>query len=323
MKLTEDKFPILSCVENNILSDKIHEFLDRQFPDQKEQKEMLSSFPFFVNKRLQINYISKSIHEKLLDTSNFIKAKNLLKRSPATVGLLLLPETIYPDFTNVPDYMNADPIDYPINTILYSWLNMDDHDKISNEYTLSDLKKRISEGETPPQGANWNNLIEQLESGKEGWGNNVDRELLIMPIYNDGTTQATKQHALQSNDEIYGWEYSEQEGRSWYGKIHDYVMSFILFYNYTDTETKIIHGIDSGEQRRVKLNGEKFINSSKNDIEIIDSSYFTKIIRTGEFGVSGHFRVQRHGIENSEAKIIFIDGYKKSGYTRNAKIEKK
>ncbi len=100
-------------------------------------------------------------------------------------------------------------------------------------------------------------------------------------------------------------------------------MSFILFYNYTETETKIIHGIDSGEQRRVKLNGEKFINSSKNDIEIIDSSYFTKIIRTGEFGVSGHFRVQRHGIENSEAKIIFIDGYKKSGYTRNAKIEKK
>lgn len=322
MKLTEDKFPILSCVENNILSEKLQEFLDRQVPDKEEQKEMLSSFPFFVNKRLQINYISKSIHEKLLDTSNFIKAKDLLKGSPQAVGLLLLPETIYPDFTNVPDYVDVDPEDYPINAILYSWLSMDEHDKISNKYTLNDLKKRISEGETPPAGANWDRLIEDLENPEE-WGNDVDRELLILPIYDDGTTQATKQYEMQNNDEIYGWEYSEQEGRSWYGKIHDYVMSFILFYNYTDTETNVLHGIDSGEQRRAKLNGEKFLNSSKNDIEIIDSSYFTKIIRTGEFGVSGHFRVQRHGVGNSETKIVYIDNYKKNGYTRNARIEKK
>jgi len=322
MKLTEDKFPILSCVENNILSEKIQEFLDRQVPDKEEQKEMLSSFPFFVNKRLQINYISKSIHEKLLDTSNFIKAKDLLKGSPQTVGLLLLPETIYPDFTNVPDYVDADPEDYPINAILYSWLSMDEHDKISNKYTLNDLKRRISEGETAPAGANWDSLIEDLENPEE-WGNDVDRELLILPIYDDGTTQATKQYEMQNNDEIYGWEYSEQEGRSWYGKIHDYVMSFILFYNYTDTETKVLHGIDSGEQRRAKLNGEKFLNASKNDIEIIDSSYFTKIIRTGEFGVSGHFRVQRYGVGSSETKIVYIDNYKKNGYTRNARIEKK
>jgi hypothetical protein len=321
MKINEDKFPILSCIENNVLSEKIQEFLDRQIPEKEEQKDIISSFPFLVNRSLQINYISKGIHEKLIETSNFIKAKELLKGSPTTTGLLLLPETIYPDFTNVPEYVDADSEDYPINAILYSWLTMDEHDKISNEWTLNDLKNRIKAGEKPPQGADWDGLIEQLENEEE-WGNNEDRELLILPIYNEGTTQASSR-GIVNDDSMYGWEYSDQEDRCWYGKIHDYVMSFILFYNFTETETKVIHGIDSGEQRRVKLNGEKFINSSKNDIEIIDSTYFTKIIRTGEFGVSGHFRVQRHGIGNSETKIVFIEEYKKSGYTRNAKIKKK
>ena len=59
------------------------------------------------------------------------------------------------------------------------------------------------------------------------------------------------------------------------------------------------------------------------DIEIIDITYFTRLIRTGEFGVSGHFRVQYFGTGNNEAKIIFIDSYKKNGYSRGAKIDNK
>ena len=51
-------------------------------------------------------------------------------------------------------------------------------------------------------------------------------------------------------------------------------------------------------------------------------TYFTKLIRTGEFGVSGHFKVQHFGVGNNEAKIIYVDNYKKGGYTRGAKIDK-
>jgi len=321
MKLAEEKIPILSCIDNNVLSEKIQKFVDAIIIyDDKERSDLNSSFPFFVDKELQINYISKSIHNRLLDTSNFVKAKKLLKGSPTTVGLLLLPETIYSDFSNHPDYSQAKSEDYPINAILYSWLSMDEHDRISNQNKLSDLKRRIEAGEKPPAGADWDRYIKELENEDE-WGNDEDRELLILPIYDNGITQATNQYEMINNDELYGWDYSEQEGRSWYGKIHDYVMSFILFYNYTETETKVVHGIDSGEQRRVKLNGEKFINTSKNDIEIIDSTYFTKLIRVGEFGVKGHFRVQRHGVGSSDTKIIFIEEYKKNGYIRDAKIK--
>ncbi len=100
-------------------------------------------------------------------------------------------------------------------------------------------------------------------------------------------------------------------------------MSFILFYNFTETEPHIVHGMETGKSRRLKLNDEKFLNETKNDIEIIDITYFTRLIRTGEFGVSGHFRVQYFGTGNNEAKIIFIDSYKKNGYSRGAKIDNK
>ena len=295
MKLTEDKFPILGCVKNNILTDKFREFVENQVPEKESKENIMDGTRYFKDRHLQINYIAKSIHEKLSDTANFIKAKELLKNSPKVTGLLLLPETIYPDFTNVPDYVDVDSNDYPINAILYSWLSYNDYDKMDDNLDDEDDEEY-----------------------------NSNRELFIIPIYNDGTTVGSKNSfEMMNNNEIYGWEYSEAEGRSWYGKIHDYVMSFILFYNYTETDTKILNGIDSGKQRRAKLNDEKYLNSSENEIEIVDSSYFTKIIRTGEFGVSGHFRVQRHGIGNSETKIIFIDDYKKTGYTRGAKIERK
>lgn len=323
MKIDEKKFPILGSIENNKLTNKIFDMLDNSGFDEKGIAEIKPSFDFFVGKTLQINYISSTIHEKIVDTKNFIKAKSLLPNSPETVGLLLLPETILPDFSNIPEYAKTDPTDYPINAILYSWLSGNNHNRIGNKSQLENLQRRIKAGETPPPGADWNGLIKSLQDDEDEYDDEANRTLIIIPIDSNRITQATKQYELSSNDEIYGWEYSSKEGRAWYGKIHDYVMSFLLFYNFTETETHIVHGVDTGQSRRLKLNDEKFINETKNNIEIIDLTYFTKLIRTGEFGVTGHFRVQHFGQGNSEAKIVFVDSYKKNGYTRGAKIDQK
>jgi|GEM_PF-3575851 len=322
MKIDEKRFPILGCLKNNKITEKVFEMLDNSDYNEKANADIRMSFDFFKDKNLQINYISTTIHEKLSDTNNFIKAKSLLPKSPELTGLLLLPETIYPDFSNVPEYVDVDQNDYPINAILYSWLSSKNHEIISDKSNLEDLRKRIKSGEKQPQGADWENLMKSLES-EEKDGTDDNRNLIIIPIHIDKITQATKQYELFSHDEIYGWEYSDQEGRAWYGKIHDYVMSFLLFYNYTEAETHIVHGIETGKSRRLKLNDEKFLNETKNNIEIIDITYFTRLVRTGEFGVSGHFRVQYFGTGNSEAKIIFIDSYKKNGYIRGAKIDNK
>lgn len=322
MKIDEKKFPILGCIKNNHLTADVLGMLDNSGYDDKGINSIKPSFDYFVNKHLQINYISSTIHDKLADTSNFVKAKTLLKNSPETTGLLLLPQTVLPDFTNVPDYAQAEPKDYPIDAILYSWLSANNHDRLSNKIKLENLQQRIKAGEKQPAGADWEGLMKSLQEDEGEW-EDEDRTLLIIPIHKDRITQGTDQYHMKGYENEYGWEYSEKEGRAWYGKIHDYVMSFILFYNFTEAETHIIHGTETGQSRRLKLNDEKFLNETPNNIEIIDITYFTKLIRTGEFGVSGHFRVQNFGPANSEAKIIFVESYKKTGYTRGAKIDKK
>jgi hypothetical protein len=291
MIFDEKKFPILKFIENNIMTEFPKEILDNSGYDDKNISDLRNNILIFLNKQLQINYISTSIHEKLLDTSNFIKAKTLLSKSTETAGLLLLPETIYPDFANVPDYVTVNPKEYPINAILYIWLSNDNYDKLEGTFD------------------------KELSFGEDG------RTIAILPIFNGKITQATDTHYLQSNNETYGDRYNEND-REWYGKILDYVMSFILFYNYTDTEVYVINGDDSRQSAKIKLNNEKYLNYTKNNVEIIDASYFTKIIRTDEFGVKGHFRLQHFGANHSQSKIIFVEDYKKTGYTREAKINK-
>jgi len=72
-------------------------------------------------------------------------------------------------------------------------------------------------------------------------------------------------------------EYSEQEGRAWYGKIHDYVMSFLLFYN--NAETLSINDIDTDKSRELKIEDEISLNVTTNNIEIIDINYFANLRR--------------------------------------------
>ncbi len=324
MKIEERKFPILGCIKENKLTDKINDFLENSDFNEEGIKNIKELLPFFINKTLQINYISTTIHKKLNDITNFIKAKSLLKDSPEMTGLLLLPETLLPNF-NVTEYIdNADPKDYPVNAVLYSWLSANNHDKIQKQSQLADLKKRIVEGEKPPAGANWSLQMKELQDEEDEWEEDL-RTLVIIPIHNNKFTQATDSIYSIAENDCFGDDYNESlgGGGDWYGNIFDYVMSFILFYNYTEAESQIIHGIDTGQSRRIKLNKEKFLNETPNNVEIIDITYFTKLIRTGEFGVTGHFRVQHYGTGLSESKIIFIDNYKKGGYTRGAKIDKK
>lgn len=142
MKIDENKFPILGCIKSNKLTDKVFDMVDNSGYDEAGIVDIKSSLPFFVGRHVQVNYISSTIHEKLSETNNFIKAKSLLIDSPEMTGLLLLPQTILPDFTNVPEYVHADPNDYPINAILYSWLSSNNHDKISNKITKKNKSRR-------------------------------------------------------------------------------------------------------------------------------------------------------------------------------------
>ena len=93
-------------------------------------------------------------------------------------------------------------------------------------------------------------------------------------------------------------------------------ISFAVFHKYAPIETVLTNGTSV---KRAKLNGEKYVNESLVPITTIDSTWFTKTIRSEGFAVSGHFRRIVHKL-TGKLTMTWIDHFEKKGYTRKAKI---
>lgn len=230
--MTIDKtiFPVLKCIKQQELTQKFEESIYRQVDKTKERVDIFRSLTFFYNQHLHINTLSLAVHEYLLGNTELIKSKESLKNTDEETGLLLLPTVLYPDFSNVPEYVDAVPEEYPINSILYSWLAHNEHDKLSGSFDEEDP-----------------------------WERDEDRTLLILPIFHDATTQATIHSELTGYDEEYKWDYSDADGRAWYGKIQDYVMSLILLRN-----------LNEHNSQHPTLIQETYLDETGNFIEILD-----------------------------------------------------
>lgn len=97
------------------------------------------------------------------------------------------------------------------------------------------------------------------------------------------------------------------------------ILTLILFLKYCEVETKIIPA-----GRKCNHVGTKYVNESKQNIEILDSTWFTTIIKSEGFTVGaetgGFFKMQPYGPNNSQRKLIWVLPYEKEGYTRKAKV---
>lgn len=93
------------------------------------------------------------------------------------------------------------------------------------------------------------------------------------------------------------------------------IFSLILFMKYCQVETKVIEG-----QSKAHHVGRKYVNETMQKIEILDSTWFTTIIKSEGFKVGGHFRMQPFGPGFCDKKLIWIDPFEKTGYTRKAKV---
>jgi hypothetical protein len=78
-------------------------------------------------------------------------------------------------------------------------------------------------------------------------------------------------------------------------------------------ETKIV-----AKGKKIAHGRQEYFNKTALPVEILDSTWFTTIVRREGFQVSGHFRLQPVGPERSERKLIWIDRYEKGGYVRKA-----
>jgi hypothetical protein len=291
MKIDEKRFPLLESCRNNFLENP-QAIIS---PDEWDlmRGDIEKQLKLFNRQELDISYITKPIHEKLKDLKNFSKAKTLLQNVPETYGYAIFPEKFKPQLVKDTEDYDLDEFEY--DSVLFAYITQETHDL--NAWGKLD-----------------EDMMEDEEDRKEYL---AGRWLLVFPIQNGKI-----KYCIRDSNICVSEEFGDVHGHeAWdaYGNLLDYIFSYLIFYNFTETENKIIYGAESGKQRKVKIDKEKYLNDTKNNIEIIDTNYFTKIIRTGEFGVSGHFRLQNYGQNNSQTKLIYIEDYKKNGYTREAK----
>lgn len=97
------------------------------------------------------------------------------------------------------------------------------------------------------------------------------------------------------------------------------IFTLVLFLKYCEVETKIIPAGKKGNHV-----GTKYVNESRQNIQILDSTWFTTIVKSEGFTVGaetgGFFKLQPYGPNNSQRKLIWVLPYEKEGYTRKAKV---
>jgi hypothetical protein len=102
------------------------------------------------------------------------------------------------------------------------------------------------------------------------------------------------------------------------GTFTAFVATTLLFLRYAEVETKVTGPKD----RRARVNEVKYVNQTGFDVQVVDSRWFTTLVRTGAFGVRGHFRLQPFGEGGKQRKLIWVGDYQKQGYVRRAKMAK-
>lgn len=91
----------------------------------------------------------------------------------------------------------------------------------------------------------------------------------------------------------------------------------ITFIRCADLKTIIVRGRSKSKDHE----GQKVVNDLGHDVTLLDTTWFTEIVKVDGFPVKGHFRLQPVGANRQERKLIWIADFKKNGYHRRAGIQ--
>jgi len=92
------------------------------------------------------------------------------------------------------------------------------------------------------------------------------------------------------------------------------IISFVIFKKYCDIETKVIENT-----RRTVINGHKYVNETGKKINVLDCTWFTDLVASGAFGVTGHLRWQWCGPGRTEKRLVYVHEYEKKGLCPKSK----
>lgn len=107
---------------------------------------------------------------------------------------------------------------------------------------------------------------------------------------------------------------NKSEIKTMYGSYTCKDIMIEYFKKYAKVETKFLPA-----NKTVKEINCKYVNDTNANITILDSTWFTNLVKSDAFKVRGHFRLQPCGEGLKEKKLIWISDFEKNGYVRNAK----
>lgn len=97
-------------------------------------------------------------------------------------------------------------------------------------------------------------------------------------------------------------------------QLYTTLVAHLNFIRYAQVETK---ELPAGQM--TKFVDCKYRNDTKSNITILNSTWFTNLVKSDAFKVRGHFRLQPCGEGHKDRKLIWINDFQKEGYTAPAR----
>lgn len=147
-------------------------------------------------------------------------------------------------------------------------------------------------------------------------------------FYIESTTKNTRNVFCSPTllNDPYLYDTSKEERNLLYDNVANLLISYLAVKKYAKVETiivpsktiKIVEDVIHDHKYK-----EKIKNDSGQEVRIMDSRWFVKIINDNDIFVRGFFRLQNKKNEFGEwyKELIFVDSFIRHGYHRNAKIE--
>ncbi len=132
--------------------------------------------------------------------------------------------------------------------------------------------------------------------------------VLEMVVFCDGVLilYATKEYSFYTQN--------VKEAESFPLEMARIIVMSLAFFKFADIEIKYVNG-------RKKFHDQtcKYVNDTNQDIQIMDCKWFTTLVHSDAFKVSGHLRLQPCGEGMKDKKLIWINEFGKHGYTSHFK----
>ena len=173
-----------------------------------------------------------------------------------------------------------------------------------------------------------NKLIDVMVNEGCAWLNGqsgtfiMGRKSYVFNVHHDGRMETAM---YIDGDKCFSVEYEDGQWtaystRHWQYQEKDQEMAIwtvsicLAFEKYAELETKQL----PPNSRVVDITC-KYINQTDVPVTVMDSRWFTTVVKSDAFKVSGHFRLQPCGERNTDRKLIWVSDFMKTGYTAPAR----